>query len=199
MARKRGREWADHYTRKAKKEGFPARSVYKLQEAQKKYRLLRKGDIVLDLGCAPGAWSKYALQVVGSQGKVIGVDLQPVNLQAEGFYFVQEDVFEIASEVLRELSPRRGYDVVLSDLAPKTTGDRSGDHFRSLHLARRALELAQELLFPGGHFMVKVFEGEKFPEFKKEVEEVFRRIKLFRPRSTRASSREIFILGMDKR
>ncbi len=194
MPRKKN-PWADHYTRKAKEEGFAARSVYKLREAQEKYRLLRRGDKVLDLGCAPGAWSQYALRVVGPEGLVLGLDLQPVKLSAPNFVFLQKDVFEVQPEELKALVPE-GFNVVLSDLAPKTTGDRSGDHFRSLHLARRALELALALLVPRGHFMVKVFEGEKFPAFRQEVALHFQKIKLFRPKSTRSSSREIFILGM---
>ncbi len=188
--------WADHYTRKAKAEGFAARSVYKLQEAQKKYGLLKPGDIVLDLGCAPGAWSQYALKVVGPSGKVVGVDLSAVNLSAPNFVFREEDVFELEVEELRVLSPKACYDVVLSDLAPKTIGERSADHFRSLHLARRAWELAQALLCSGGNFMVKVFEGEKFPDFKKQVQKYFQKTKLFRPKSTRSASREIFFIGL---
>lgn len=197
MTRKRKNPWADHYTLKAKQEGFPARSVYKLQEAQNKYRLLKPGDVVLDLGCAPGAWSRYALRIVGPKGLVVGLDLTPVSLKAESFVFLNRDVFETSSEQLRALSPKKYYDVVLSDLAPKTTGDRSGDHFRSLNLARRALELARELLSPQGVFMVKVFEGERFPAFREEVAGHFKKVKLFRPRSTRSSSREIFVLAFE--
>ncbi|OAQ21619.1 SAM-dependent methyltransferase [Thermosulfurimonas dismutans] len=199
MARKKKNPWADHYTRKAKQEGFPARSVYKLKEAQSKYRLLKPGDVVLDLGCAPGAWSKYALKIVGPKGLVVGLDLGQVSLKTAHFVFLQKDVFEISSEELRALSPKDFYDAVLSDLAPKTTGDRSGDHFRSLHLARRALELACELLSPQGVFMVKVFEGERFPVFREEVARHFKRIKLFRPKSTRSSSREIFVLAFERK
>ena len=197
MTRKRKNPWADHYTLKAKQEGFPARSVYKLQEAQNKYRLLKPGDVVLDLGCAPGAWSRYALRIVVPKGLLVGLDLTPVSLKAESFVFLNRDVSEISSEQLRALSPKKYYDVVLSDLAPKTTGDRSGDHFRSLNLARRALELARELLSPQGVFMVKVFEGERFPAFREEVAGHFKKVKLFRPKSTRSSSREIFVLAFE--
>ncbi len=190
--------WADHYTRKAREEGFAARSVYKLREAQEKYRLLRPGDRVLDLGCAPGAWSQYALKIVGPRGLVVGVDLNPVKLSAPNFVFLQRNVFELQPEELRALAPE-GFQVILSDMAPKTTGDRSGDHFRSLALARRALELARELLLPGGYFMIKVFEGERFPLFRKEVEEYAQqKVRIFRPKSTRSRSREIFLIGQRK-
>jgi len=199
MAWKKKNPWADCYTRKAKEEGFVARSVYKLKEAQQKYRLLKAGDIVLDLGCAPGAWSQYALKMVAPKGWVVGLDLNPVSLKAPHFVFLQKDVFEVSFEELRKLSPKGFYDAVLSDLAPKTTGDRSGDHFRSLSLARRALELASELLSPQGLFMVKVFEGERFPAFREEVAGRFKRLKLFRPKSTRSSSREIFVLAFEKK
>ena len=195
MVRKKKNPWADHYSRRAREEGFPARSVYKLKEAQQKYRLISSGDVVLDLGCAPGAWSKYALKVVGPAGLVVGVDLNPVKISAPNFVFIREDVFEIVPDKLREISPKGSYDVILSDLAPKTTGDRSGDHFRSLHLARRALALARELLAPGGNFMVKIFEGERTPGFREEVKRCFQRIKVFRPTSTRSGSREVFIIG----
>jgi len=195
---KRKNPWTDHYTRRAQEEGFPARSVFKLREVQEKYRLISPGDRVLDLGCAPGAWSKYALKMVGPRGLVVGVDLAEVKISAPNFVFLQADVFEISPEELRRWAPE-GFQVVLSDLAPKTTGDRTGDHFRSLHLARRALELARHLLSPGGNFMVKVFEGEKLPVFRKEVEALFSRVKPFRPRSTRKASREIFLLAFGKR
>jgi len=198
VVRKKKNPWADHYSRRAREEGFPARSVYKLKEAQQKYRLISSGDVVLDLGCAPGAWSKYALKVVGPAGLVVGVDLSPVKISAPNFVFIREDVFEIVPDKLREISPKGSYDVILSDLAPKTTGDRSGDHFRSLHLARQALALARELLAPGGNFMVKVFEGERTPAFREEVSTLFEKVKPFRPRSTRSASREIFIVGLKK-
>ncbi|NPB09409.1 MAG: RlmE family RNA methyltransferase [Thermodesulfobacteria bacterium] len=189
----------DHYFKKAKQEKYPARSVYKLQEADRKYRLLKRGQKILDLGAAPGSWSKYALERVGPKGMVVAVDLSPLKITAPNLIFLQEDVFSVEPEKLRELIQGEAFDAVLSDMAPKTTGDRSGDHFRSVNLAQRALSLAEELLKPGGVFFVKVFEGEAFPKF---VEEVKKRlggpIKRFRPKSTRAESREIFVLAHKK-
>ncbi|NPA48369.1 MAG: RlmE family RNA methyltransferase, partial [Thermodesulfobacteria bacterium] len=185
----------DHYARRAKEEKYPARSVYKLKEADQKYRLLRPGQKVLDLGAAPGSWSKYALERVGKKGLVVGIDLNPVKISHPRFLFLQEDIFEISPEEILEKADVKQFDVVLSDMAPKTTGDRSGDHFRSVALAERALYYAEELLKPGGIFFVKVFEGEAFPRFVEEVKKRLGPVKRFRPKSTRSSSREIFVLA----
>ncbi len=193
------KKWKDHYSELAKREGYPARSVYKLKEAQKKYGLIKRGDVVLDLGCSPGSWSKYSSSIVGKEGLVVGIDVSDVEFSAPNFKFLKRDVFEVTVEELSELSPKGYFDVVLSDMAPSTTGDRTVDHFRSLRLAERALELASQLLRPGGNFMVKVFEGERFPKFRTLVSEVFSKIKLFRPKSTRSFSKEIFVLGLDKK
>jgi 23S rRNA (uridine2552-2'-O)-methyltransferase len=189
----------DHYFKKAKSEKYPARSVYKLKEADQKYRLLKKGQAVLDLGAAPGSWSKYALEKVGPRGIVVGVDLSPVKISAANFRFLLADIFELSPEDLLRLAGRPAFDVVLSDMAPKTTGDRNGDHFRSIALAERALELAEALLRPGGVFMVKVFEGEAFPRYVEEVKRRLGPVKRFRPKSTRSSSREIFVLVASKK
>ncbi|OAG28081.1 RlmE family RNA methyltransferase [Thermodesulfatator autotrophicus] len=185
----------DYYAKKAKQEKYPARSVYKLKEADQKYRLLRRGQKVLDLGAAPGSWSKYALEKVGKTGLVVGVDLNPVKVSAPNFVFFQADIFELSPEELCEKTGVSVFDAVLSDMAPKTTGDRSGDHFRSVHLAERALEIAEKVLKPGGVFLVKVFEGEAFPRFVEEVKKRLGPVKRFRPKSTRSESREIFVLA----
>ncbi len=188
----------DHYAKRAKEEKYPARSVYKLKEADQKYHLLRSGQKVLDLGASPGSWSKYALEKVGKKGLVVGIDLNPVKINHPRFLFLKGDIFELSpEEILREANVEY-FDVVLSDMAPKTTGDRSGDHFRSIALAERALFLAERLLKPGGVFFVKVFEGEAFPNFVEEVKNRIGPVKRFRPKSTRASSREIFVLTHKK-
>ncbi len=189
----------DHYFKKAKAEKYPARSVYKLQEADRKYRLLKAGQAVLDLGAAPGSWSKYVLKKIGPKGIVVGVDLSPVKINHPRFRFLQADIFSVSDAELLRLAERPRFDVVLSDMAPKTTGDRSGDHFRSITLAERALELAEALLAPGGAFMVKVFEGEAFPRFVESVKTRLGPVKRFRPKSTRSSSREIFVLVTARR
>ncbi len=188
----------DYYAKRAKEEKYPARSVYKLKEADQKYRLLKPGQAVLDLGAAPGSWSKYALERVGKKGLVVGIDINPVKISHPRFLFLPGDIFELEPEEIRQKTGVEFFDAVLSDMAPKTTGDRSGDHFRSVALAERALFFARKLLKPGGIFLVKVFEGEAFPRFVEEVKKDIGPVKRFRPKSTRASSREIFVLARRK-
>ena len=127
----------DHYFKKARKQGFPARSVYKLEEAQKKYRFLKPGQAVLDLGACPGSWSKYAAGVAGLKGLVVAVDIQKLSVMADNIHVLQRDVCDLKLSELREISPY--FAVVLSDMAPKTTGRKDVDHFRSVALAERAL------------------------------------------------------------
>jgi 23S rRNA (uridine2552-2'-O)-methyltransferase len=137
----------NHYFKKARKQGFPARSVYKLEEAQNKYRFLKPGQTVLDLGAYPGSWSKYAARVAGPEGLVVAVDIQKPGVMPDNAYVLQRDVYDLKVSELREISPY--FDVVLSDMAPKTIGRKDVDHFRSIALAERALVLARELLKPG--------------------------------------------------
>lgn len=193
------RKIQDHYFKKAKKERYPARSVYKLQEAQEKYRLLKKGSKVLDLGCHPGSWSLYAARLVGPDGLVVGVDLQPGKGEAPGpsaapIHWLTQDMTapECASRIA-EICPR--FHAVLSDAAPKTTGNKWTDQQRSLALANRVLELAEELLMPGGTFYCKVFEGEDFKALVERVRLRFGAVRIVKPKSSRAESREVFVLG----
>lgn len=188
----------DHYFKKAKKEGYPARSVYKLEEADKKYRILKKGDKVLDIGCQPGSWSMYAAKVVGPGGLVVGVDLNEGNIQGGGL-----KIHVIAGDILdHEIVERvqkiaEKFNVVISDMAPKTTGNKWADQQQSLDLARRALDVATEFLKDGGNFYCKVFEGEDFKDFFDSVREYFAKTKIVKPKSSRKESREVFVLGMD--
>jgi 23S rRNA (uridine2552-2'-O)-methyltransferase len=150
--------WDDHYARRARDEKWLARSVYKLKEIDKKFGLIRKGNHVLDLGCYPGSWSQYGIEKVGPKGEVAGIDLsRPVHVSSPRFRFIQTDVLTLDVEwLIRELAPR---DVVMSDLAPQTTGIRSTDASRSMELASRALEIALALLKGKGRFVCKIFEG----------------------------------------
>ena len=187
----------DHYFKKARKQGFPARSVYKLEEAQKKYRFLKPGQAVLDLGACPGSWSKYAAGVAGPKGLVVAVDIQKLSVMADNIHVLQRDVCDLKLSELREISPY--FAVVLSDMAPKTTGRKDVDHFRSVALAERALVLARELLKPGGTFFCKVFQGEDFPSFLDDCRESFRSVRVVKPKSSRPESVELFLLCTDKK
>ncbi len=193
------KEVQDYYFKKAKKEGYPARSVYKLEEAQEKHHLLKKGDKILDLGCQPGSWSMYAAQVIGPQGLVVGVDLNFGQVRTKGnsarFIFLHGDVMEEGVRTkIRELCPL--YDVIISDMAPRTTGNKWADQQQSLALSRMVLEVAGELLKESGNFYCKVFEGEDFKEFVDEVRRRFKTTKIVKPKSSRSESREVFVLGL---
>ncbi len=181
----------DYYFHKAKREGYPARSVYKLQEAQKKYRFLRTGQKVLDLGAAPGSWTKYVSKLVGPQGRVTALDLHKLKAGGANVEFIKADIFSMEPA---EFSRRFGrFHVVLSDMAPKTTGRKDLDHFRSIELARYAFQIADETLEPGGCFFCKVFEGEDLPLFRKELQLSFKSVKIFKPKSSRTESVEKFL------
>lgn len=196
MSRKRNNSYktGDRFNQKAKAEGYRARSVYKLTEIQKRFRPFQQGQRVIDLGCAPGSWSRYAQQQVGRKGAVVGIDLQEVQSLA-GCTLLQRDVYEVtADELLEHLGGPA--DFVLSDMAPKTTGDRFGDHVRQIEICRRALEVARQTLSPGGNFVCKVFEGEDAPGFIDEVRASFGKVKRIRPEAVRRESVEFFVLGM---
>ncbi|MDL1958826.1 MAG: RlmE family RNA methyltransferase [Deltaproteobacteria bacterium] len=182
----------DHYFKKARKQGFPARSVYKLEEAQKKHRFLKPGQTVLDLGAYPGSWSKYAAGVAGPKGLVVAVDIQKPGVIPDNVCVLQRDVYDLKVSELREISLY--FDVVLSDMAPKTTGRKDVDHFRSIALAERALVLARELLKPGDTFFCKVFQGEDFPSFRDNCRKSFRSVRVVKPKSSRPESVELFLL-----
>jgi 23S rRNA (uridine2552-2'-O)-methyltransferase len=194
------RKIQDYYYKKAKKENYPARSVYKLEEAQIKYRFLKTGNTVLDLGCQPGSWSIYAAKKVGPQGLIVGVDLQEgkkVNIaNAAEIVWLHDDI--MADDIVENIQKiRKNFRVILSDMAPRTSGNKWVDQQQSLILARRVLELAGKLLESGGNFYVKVFEGEDFKEYVDSVRKSFKTVKIVKPKSSRIESREVFVLGME--
>jgi 23S rRNA (uridine2552-2'-O)-methyltransferase len=189
--------WADHYTRQAKRDRFAARSVYKLQEIQKKYRIIKRGERILDLGCAPGSWLQYAAQTAGPQGLLVGIDLTPVTIGlADNVTVITGDVADIDSH-LAKLGQSR-FDVVLSDMAPATTGNRHVDEARSMGLCEAALSIAQTTLVPGGNFMCKLFQGGDYKAFADAVKTHFNRQVAFRPKSTRKASREVYVIGLGR-
>jgi 23S rRNA (uridine2552-2'-O)-methyltransferase len=191
----------DAYFRKAKEGGWLARSVFKLEEIDQSFKIFRRGNVVLDLGCAPGSWLQYAeRRIQQEKGHLVGIDLLPVKLSfGPHVRIIEGDIYEVTLDELRpEHSSSEGppFDVLLSDMAPNTTGIRSVDQARSMSLAERALELTQDLLKPGGRFVVKVFEGGDFHAYVKSMREVFEDVKIRRPRSTRKTSMETYVVGM---
>ena len=192
------RKEQDFYFKKAKKDNYPARSVYKLEEAQNKYRFIKGGKRILDLGCHPGSWSLYASSILGPKGVVVGVDLQETDLEAQKgnaeIHWLCYDVY--SDELVQDLKKQwPGFHVVLSDMAPRTTGSQYADHQQSLNLVRRVLELATLFLHPNGSMYVKVFQGVDFPGFMKECKPLFESVKVVKPASSRRESREVFVLG----
>lgn len=191
-------DWEDHYTRKAKKEKYPARSVYKLQEMQKKYRLIRRGNRVLDLGCAPGSWLLYAAGIVGERGQVAGIDLKPVSIALPSNVLIYTGDILHPGEELKDCL-EKAYHVVMSDMAPNTTGNKDVDAARSFDLCDAALNLANEVLISGGSFVCKIFQGEMYIDFSNRVKKYFQQQRIFKPQSSRKASKEIYVLGIGKK
>jgi len=188
----------DPYRLRARAEGYVSRAVYKLKAIDEKYHLFRPGQRVLDLGCSPGSWLQYIGARVGPQGLVVGVDLITPRIDlSPPIYFLKGDFLSLAADTLKAISPV--FEVVVSDLAPKTTGVRQVDQERSLELARRAWELAQELLKPGGHFLVKVFEGPDTATLVGLLKKNFRQCHRIKPAGSRQASLELYLLGLKKR
>ena len=196
------RKEKDFYFHKAKKDNYPARSVYKLEEAQKKHRFLKPGQRVLDLGCHPGSWSLYAASIVGPRGVVAGVDLQRAGeAQQKPDAEIHRLCYDVYSDELIGVLHKKwpGFHVLLSDMAPGTTGSQYADHQHSLRLCRRVLELAARLLHDNGVLYCKVFQGEDFPAFVEECKPLFSTVKVLKPQSSRQESREVFVLGLGYR
>ena len=188
----------DHYFHKAKKDGYAARSVYKIEEIDNKYNVILTGSKVLDLGCSPGSWLQYASRKVGNTGHVLGIDVQPVKISLpRNVKVIQTDIFEITNEELRIKAGKP--DVILSDMAPKTSGIRSTDLHRSFALNKKVINIANEILRLEGSLLVKTFQGILLDELCSEFKKMFASVKLCNPRSSRSESAEIFILGTHKK
>lgn len=195
---RKNRSWEDHYARRARKDNYPARSVYKLKEMQQKFAMMHKGDTVLDLGCAPGSWTLFAAETVGGEGRVIGIDLKPVTIRPQSNIAVYTgDILEMDEQCRESIGDT--IDVLISDMAPATTGMKQVDATRSLNLCEAALDMALEYLVPGGNFVCKIFQGPDFKSFSERVKTHFKTIKIFKPESCRKASKEIYIIGMGKR
>lgn len=188
----------DSYRARAQAEGYVARAVYKLKAMDEKYRLLQPGQRVLDLGCSPGSWLQYIASRVGPGGLVVGVDLIPPAIPvAPPLYFISGDAAGLDLDAVTAISP--DFDAVVSDLAPKTTGIREVDQQRSLDLARQAWKWAGKLLKPGGHFLVKIFEGPGVEVLVRELQAAFRVCRRVKPPGSRTASKEVYLLAMNRR
>ncbi|HEV3180390.1 MAG TPA: SAM-dependent methyltransferase [Steroidobacteraceae bacterium] len=187
--------FSDPFVQRAQNEGWRSRAVFKLEEIDRREKLLQAGSVCLDLGAAPGAWSQYAAKRVGARGRVVASDILPMP-PLPGVEFVQGDFREAeVFEQLLALLPRGQVDIVLSDMAPNLSGMDVIDQPRSLHLAELALEMAARVLKPGGDALIKVLQGAGFPELLKGARERFARVRLVKPPASRSRSPEIYLLA----
>ena len=190
----------DRFFHKAKEEGFAARSVYKLQEIDQKYKILKSGQTVLDLGASPGSWSQYASQKIGSSGRLLGVDLSPMSVSLPNAVFIEADLRDLNLEsVFLEHGFKPPFDIVISDMMAKTTGIKGADQARSLELCELALDVSKRFLKPGGSFVCKFFQSGEFGHLRSEIKRQFERVEAMKPESTRAISKEIFLVGLKKK
>jgi 23S rRNA (uridine2552-2'-O)-methyltransferase len=197
------RQRHDAFYKRAKRESFAARSVYKLQEIDHRVRLLRAGQRVLDLGCRPGSWLQHAAERVGEKGFVVGLDRQPLEIEVpQNACVLTGDVLTVDPQQLRDAVPeeRRGcFQVVLSDMAPDTSGVAFTDQVRSNELFARAVELARLLGCPQSSFCGKLFMGEGFEETLAQLRQSYDEVKIVRPEATRRSSTEVYLVGLRRR
>jgi len=184
----------DSYYKKAKQEGYRSRASYKLIELNEKYKLFKKGDTVLDIGAAPGGWSQVALQLIGETGTVIGVDiLKMESINDKRFHFIQGDIRE--ENIFLEIMKLRDYfDIVISDVAPNTTGQKFVDHQNSINLVNMVINFSKKMLKLKGTLLFKLFDGEDRESLVKELKKIFEEIKIIRPDATRKNSFEIYII-----
>lgn len=187
----------DYYYKKAKEEKYRSRAAYKLFQAVKKYRFIKHGDVVVDLGAAPGGWIQAARKIVGNKGFVLGVDIKPIEpFSVRNVQTIIGDITEQDTlQQIIELIPRKA-DVVVSDVSPNVSGVWELDHARQIDLAQKALEIATAVLRSDGNFFVKVFQGDMLNDFIAKMKQRFDAVKIIKPKASRARSSEIFILGM---
>lgn len=185
---------SDFYTQQAKKENYPSRSIYKLKEIDGKHSLLKKGDMVLDLGCSPGSWLLYIVQRIGFQGKVVGIDIVDIKIPlSRTTVFLKKDILDPTIFSFRELKGK--YDVVVSDAAPKTSGVKFIDAGKSFVLCQRVFEIAQLVLKKKGNFVCKIFEGKESNKFLKGIKEHFNFVNKFKPQAVSKGSKEFYVVA----
>ena len=188
----------DYYRKRAKEEGYKSRAAFKLLEAIKKYKLIKPGDRVVDMGAAPGGWLQVASQAVGTTGIVVGVDLSPIDVEMDNTHTLKMDINDPKlSETVKELLQRPA-DVLLSDLSPKISGVWDLDQYRQIDLTIKSLTVGDELLRPGGNAMFKVFEGERFTEAEQEARKRYKFVAIMKPAASRNESSEMYLLCLGR-
>lgn len=186
----------DTFYARAKAEGYRSRAAYKLRELAQRYRLIHRGDHVVDLGCWPGGWLRVAVELAGPGGVVVGVDLVPLDTSVPGASIIRGDVRDVAiqSELLGRCGGR--VDAVLSDMAPKLSGVRASDEARSVELAQTGLDVAERILRPGGRLLLKVFMSPHVRDLRARAEGMFRDVKITKPEASRKGSAEVYLVGL---
>ena len=191
------RDVQDHWFREAKRQGYRSRAAFKLIEIDERRQVIARGDLVLDAGAAPGSWSQVAAKRVGPRGRVVAVDLKKIDTH------LMPDEIELIEGDLRDFDPASVgveiFDVLLSDMAPDTTGDPFGDHHRSVRLCHELLDRARLWLRPGGNLVMKVFEGEAYRDLLDRTAGMFEKSKGFKPKASRGESVEMFVTGLGHR
>ncbi len=194
------RDKADSYTQRAHKEGYPARSVYKLEEINSSHRIIKPGDSVLDVGAAPGSWTLYThRELIKGKGSIVAVDLNPLNLDPVPPTVTAFVGDAFSREIRKRLTDLGPYDAIISDAAPMTTGNRTVDTSRSEALAENVVLLAEEQLKAGGNLVIKIFQGGGQEEILKKMRTLFKKAKAFKPKASRDDSFEIFLIGLEKK
>lgn len=190
----------DHYFKKAKEQNFAARSVFKLEEIDQRLKLIKPGMIILDLGASPGSWSQYCAKKVGKEGRILGIDLKPINVKLENAHFIQADLRDLnLDQAILENHFPLAFDMVISDMAPQTTGIRITDQARSMQLCELALVTAQKFLKPKHHFICKFFHSDDFSVLRDLMKSQYEKVEIIKPDSTRKVSKEIFLIGIKKK
>ena len=193
------RDKADFFTKKAHSEGYPARSVYKLEEINSTHRIIKPGDTVLDVGAAPGSWTLFThRELIKGKGKIISCDLNPLSLDPVPPTVIEFTGDAFSKEIRAKLVDEGPYDAIISDAAPMTTGNRIVDTSRSEYLAEQVVMLAEEQLKTHGNLVIKIFQGGGEQEILKRMRTIFKKAKAFKPKASRDDSFEIFLIGLDK-
>ena len=189
------RQERDPYVQQARREGWRSRAVYKLKQIDDKERLLKPGMVCLDLGSAPGSWSQYVTDKLDGRARIVAVDLLPMDSLPDVEFIEGDFRDEAVFEQLLQAVGEGGADLVMSDIAPNISGTKAVDQPRSMYLVELALDMARRVLKPGGDFVCKVFQGEGFDEFVREARNSFARVKVIKPKASRAGSREVYLVA----